>query len=104
MKERGLLVIEHVNMVDPTFVQNRRNGVFDRPKLGADSAPTITETHDGVLVAAFFGCDCCILSIHQHLRSQQKEVAVVAGANVKLRVYLVYYTMHRDGRQRDSIK
>ena len=99
MKKWGLLVIEHVNMIDPALVQNRRNGVFNRPKLGADGAPTMAETHDGVLVTAFFGCDRRILSIHQHPRSQKKEVVMVAGANIKLRVYLVYHTLHRHSGQ-----
>ena len=104
MKEWGLLVIEHVNMIDPTLVQNRRNGVFNQPKLCADGATIMAEAHDGVLVAAFFVCDCRILSVHQHLRSQQKEVAVVAGADVELWVYFVYYTMHRHSRQRYNIE
>ena len=100
MKERGLLVIEHINMVDPAFVQNRRNCVFNRPKLGADSATTMAEAHDGVLIDAFLGPDRRILSVHQHPRSQQKEVVVIAGANVEVGIHLVYYTLHRDSRQR----
>ena len=36
---------------------------------------------------------------YQHPRSQQK-VVMVAGAYVELRVYFVYYTMHRHGPQR----
>ena len=104
MKERGLLVIEHIDMVDPTFVQNRRDGVFNRPKLDADCAATMAEAHDGVLVAAFLGPDRRILSVHQHPRPQEKEVAMVAGADIKLRVYFMYHTLHRDSRQRDDNK
>ena len=104
MKERGLLVIEQFNMVDPTLVQNRRNCVFNRPKLDADSASTMAEAHDGLLIDAFLGPDRRILSVHQHPCSQEKEVAVVAGADVKLRIYFVYYTLHRDSRQRDDIE
>ena len=104
MKERGLLVIEHIDMVDSTLVQNRRDGVFNRPKLDANVATTGAKAHDGVLIAAFFGPDLRILSVHQHPRPEQKEVAVVAGADIKLRVYFVYYTLHRDSRQRDDIE
>ena len=104
MKERGLLVIEHINMIDSTFVQNRRDGVFNRPKLDADCAATMAESHNGLLVATFLGPDRRILSVHQHPRPQEKEVAVVAGADIKLRVYFVYYTLHRDSRQRYDIE
>ena len=103
MKERGLLVIEHINMVDPTFVQNRRDGAFNRPKLDADYAATMAEGHDGILVATFLEPDRRILSVHQHSRPQEKEVAVVAGADIKLRIYFVYYTLHRDSRQLETI-
>ena len=102
MKERGLLVIEHINMIDSTFVQNRRDGVFNRPKLDADCAATMAESHNGLLVATFLGPDRRILSVHQHPRPQEKEVAVVAGADIKLRVYFVYHTLHCDSRQRDD--
>ena len=37
-------------------------------------------------VAVVFGPDLRILSIHQHLRSQQKEVVVVAGVDAKVRI------------------
>ena len=103
MKERGLFVIEHINMIDSTFVQNRRDSVFNGPKLDANVATT-GEAHDGVLVAAFFGPDLRTLFVHQHPRPEQKEVTVVAGADIKLRVYFVYYTLHRDSRQRDDIE
>ena len=99
MKERRLLVIEHINMIDSTLVQNRRDGVFNRPKLDTNVATT-GEAHDGVLTAAFFGPDLRTLSVHQHPRPEQKEVAVVAGADIKLRVYFVYHTLHRDSRQK----
>ena len=104
MKERGLLVIEHINMVDPTFVQNRRNSVFNRPKLDANVASTgAAEAHDGIPIAAFFGPDLRILFVHQYLRPQQKKIAVVAGADIKFRVYFVYHTLHRHSQQRDDI-
>ena len=44
------------------------------------------------------------LSVHQHPRPQEKEVAMVAGADIKLRVYFMYHTLHRDSRQRDDNK
>ena len=85
-------------MVDPTLVQN---SVFNQPKL---DAPTMAEAYDGLLIAAFLGPDRRILSVHQHPRSQQKEVAVVAGADTKLRMYFVYYTLHCNSPQRDNIE
>ena len=103
MKEWGLLVIEHIHVVDPTFVQNWRDGVFNRPKLGADGAFTMAKTHDRLFIVAFLdGRDRRILSVDQHPRSQQKEIVMVAGANIKPRVYFMYYTIHRDGRQGDK--
>ena len=104
MKERGLLVIVHINMIDSIFVQNRRDGVFNGPKLDANVATTGAKAHDGILIGAFFGPDRRILSIYQHPRPEQKEVTVVAGVDIKLRVYFVYYTLHRDSRQRDEIE
>ena len=70
MKERGLLAIEHINMIDSTFVQNMRDGVFNRPKVDANVATTGAEAHDGVLIAAFFGPDLGILFVHQNLRPE----------------------------------
>ena len=99
MKEWGLFIIERINMVDstdPTFVQNRRNCVRNRPKLCADGATAMTEAHDGLLVDAFFdGFDRCILSVHQYLRPQEKEVAVITGVDIEVGIHLnVYETLH----------
>ena len=56
----------------------------------------MTEAHDGLLVAAFFdGFDRRILSVHQHLRPQEKEVAVIAGVDITVGIHLdVHETLH----------
>ena len=96
MEEWGLFIIERINMVDPTFVQNRRNSVRNQPKFCADGGKAMTEAHDGFFIAAFFdGFDRCVLSVHQHLRPQEKEVAVIAGVDIKVGIHLnVYETLH----------
>ena len=70
MKERRLFVIEHINMIDSTFVQNTRDGVSNRQKPDANGAATMAEAHDGVLIAAFFGPDLGIFFVHQNLRPE----------------------------------
>ena len=56
----------------------------------------MAEAHDGFPTAAFLDkLDLRILSVHQHSRSQQKKIAVVAGVDAEVGVYFVYQTLHR---------
>ena len=90
-------------MVDPTLVQNWRNCVRNQPKLCADGTTIMAEAHDGLIVAAFLdGPDRRVLSVHQHLRSQEEEVVVVAGVDIEVGIHLNVY--HRDSRQLQEIE
>ena len=101
MKKRGPLVIERIHMVDPILNQDGWKSVCEWPQLGADGATTMAKVQDGLLIDAFLdGRNRRILSVHQHLRPQQKEVAVIAGVDMKVRIHLNVY--HRDSEWQDS--
>ena len=87
MKEWGLLVIERIHVVDPKLYQDRRNDACHQPKLCAEGATRMAEIQSWPLVLAFLdGPDLRILSIHQHSCSQQKEVIMVAGVDLEVRI------------------
>ena len=64
----------------------------------------MAEAYYGLLIDSFLdGRDRRILSVHQHFRSQEEEVVMVAGVDVKVGIHLsVYQTLHRYSRDNES--
>ena len=63
----------------------------------------MAKVQDGLLIDAFLdGRDRRVLSVHQHPRSQQKEVVVIAGVDIEVGIHLNVY--HRDSRQLQEIE
>ena len=66
----------------------------------------MAKVQDGFLIDSFLdGRDRRVLSVHQHPRSQQEEVVVVAGVDIEVGIHLnVYHRARVDNCKRSEIE